>query len=223
MIYLLPFLIVVISYLLVRLLRPKGWGKTKLLLAFSGSFLLALTFFELLPEVYADTQPKLAALFILVGVLLQVLLESFSMGAEHGHMHQESKEGQFPRVLFFSICLHSLVEGIPITEGNVMVYGILVHKLPIAIILSTFLIQSPLKKGYVLLFMVLFALMTPLGSYLANEITFFEVYKPYLSALSVGVFLHVSTVILFESAQEHSFNLQKLVVIVLGIGFAYLV
>ncbi|NQZ44940.1 MAG: ZIP family metal transporter [Flavobacteriaceae bacterium] len=221
MIYLLPFLVVVISYLMVRWLRPKGQGNTKLLLAFSGSFLLALTFFELLPEVYVDAQPKLAALFILIGVLLQVFLESFSMGAEHGHVHHSINGDDFPKVLFFSICLHALVEGIPIAEGNGMLYAILVHKLPIAIILSTFLIRSDLKKAYVFLFMVVFALMTPLGSYLANQLTVFEAYKPYLSALAVGVFLHVSTVILFESSQGHGFNLRKLIVIVLGIGLAF--
>ena len=90
-----------------------------------------------------------------------------------------------------------------------------------AIILSIFLVNSTLNRGLTITFMVLFALMTPLGSYLATETTFIATYKTELTALAIGVFLHISTVILFESAREHAFDLKKLIGIVLGFGLAY--
>lgn len=203
--------------------KPKSAEKVKLLLAFSGAFLLAVTFFELVPKVYTEGSQKFNAFFILLGVLLQVFLESFSKGAEHGHMHWQLNKNQFPTVLFLSLSLHALIEGVPISEANSVLYGILVHKIPVAIVLSIFLVNSKLHLGWSITFMVFFALMTPLGSYLASETSFIARYKTQLTALAVGIFLHISTVILFESGREHSFNLKKLVGIIMGFGIAYFI
>ena len=221
MIYLLLVLAVLVSFVIVLITRPKNPDNITLLLAFSGAFLLAITFFELVPEIYGEGNQKLSALFILIGVLLQVFLEFFSKGAEHGHMHWQLDKNQFPTILFLSLSLHALIEGVPVTEANNVLYGILVHKIPIAIILSIFLVNSRLHIGLSVCFMVLFALMTPLGSYLASETAFISNYSTQLTALAIGVFLHISTVILFESAREHTFNLKKLIGIVLGFGIAY--
>jgi len=223
MIYLVLVLAVLLSFVLVLITKPKNPSQIKLLLAFSGAFLLALTFFELVPEVYSEGNQKFNALFILIGVLFQVFLEFFSKGAEHGHMHWQLNKNQFPTVLFISLSLHALIEGVPISGENDMLYGILVHKIPVAIILSIFFVNSQLNKGLAIIFMVLFALMTPLGSFLASETSFISTYKTQLTALAVGVFLHISTVILFESAREHSFDLKKLIGIILGFGIAYFI
>jgi hypothetical protein len=45
----------------------------------------------------------------------------------------------------------------------------------------------------------------------------------YINAIVIGIFFHISTVILFESSEGHKFNLSKLVVIVLGILVAYVI
>jgi zinc transporter ZupT len=221
MVYILPILAVLASFGFVYITKPKNQKNIKLLLAFSGAFLLALTFFELLPEVYQSSKPKTVALFVLAGILLQILLESFSKGAEHGHFHVNIKKNNFPVVLFLSLSLHALIEGLPISGENNIIYGILIHKVPVAIILSIFLLNSSLKTSLIVLFVTLFALMTPLGSLLAMETTILSSYYIELTALAIGVFLHISTVVLFESSQGHAFNLQKLVVIGFGFGLAY--
>lgn len=221
MIYLYPVIAVVLSFVLVWISRPKSGSYIKLLLAFSGAFLLALTFFELLPQIYQNIRPKEIAVYILAGILLQIFLEFFSKGAEHGHMHLDIKKNHFPFLLFVSLSIHALVEGLPIVEGNPILYAILIHKIPVALILSIFLLNSDLKRGYTLLFILLFALMTPLGSYIALETALLDDYGMQATALSIGIFLHISTVILFETSQHHSFNLQKLIVIILGITIAY--
>ena len=223
MIYFVLVLTVLLSFVMVLITKPKNPSNIKLLLAFSGAFLLALTFFELIPEVYSIKNQKFNALFILAGVLLQVFLEFFSKGAEHGHMHWQLNKNQFPAILFISLSLHALIEGVPISTDNDILYGILVHKIPVAIILSIFLVSSQLNIGLSVLFMILFALMTPLGSYLAMETTLVSNFKTQLTALAVGVFLHISTVILFESAKGHAFDLKKVLVIVLGFGIAYFI
>ena len=63
--------------------------------------------------------------------------------------------------------------------------------------------------------------MTPLGSLLSLHSNSIATYNTELIALAIGVFLHISTVILFESSTGHAFNLRKLIVIGLGFGLAY--
>tara|TARA_R110000751_G_scaffold76447_1_gene154234 strand:+ start:98899 stop:99585 length:687 start_codon:yes stop_codon:yes gene_type:complete len=221
-IYIIPIVAVWAGFGFVWLTKPKNNDNIKLLLAFSGAFLLSLTFFELLPDVYNGHDPKMIALYILGGILLQVFLEFFSKGAEHGHMHFHLKKNKFPILLFISLSIHALVEGVPIHDNDSILYGIIIHKIPIAIILSIFLINSKMKLSTILLFIGAFSLMTPLGSYISTS-PIVANYGHLLTALAIGVFFHISTIILFESAQGHAFNLRKLVVIVLGIGIAYLV
>tara|TARA_R110000868_G_scaffold70565_2_gene207242 strand:+ start:1049 stop:1720 length:672 start_codon:yes stop_codon:yes gene_type:complete len=221
MIYILPILGVLISFLFVFIAKPQKNESFKLLLAFSGAFLLALTIFEMLPEVYSTIDSKLIGVFIMLGILFQIFLEFFSKGAEHGHVHISKESQNFPWLLFISLCIHSLLEGLPIGTNDTIIYGILIHKIPIAIILSIFLLGSNLKPVQAGLFMVLFAIMTPLGTYLAHTIDLLSTYSVYLNALVIGVFLHISTVILFESSEGHKFNLRKLLVIILGITIAY--
>ncbi|MBS9463778.1 ZIP family metal transporter [Flagellimonas sp. 389] len=221
MIFIIPILAVWAGFVFALISRPKNKKNIKLLLAFSGSFLLALTFFELLPEVYQKSNPKIIALFILGGILLQIFLEFFSKGAEHGHVHLNLKKNKFPLLLFLSLSIHALIEGVPIHENNSILYAIVIHKIPVAIILSIFLLRSNLKRSLVILFIGVFSLMTPIGSYLA-QVSWVKSYGYIFTSLAIGVFLHISTVILFESSQGHSFNLRKILVIVLGIGIAYL-
>ncbi|MDP5061402.1 ZIP family metal transporter [Maribacter spongiicola] len=221
MIYILPILGVLISFLFVVITKPQKNESFKLLLAFSGAFLLALTIFEMLPEVYSSLEPKSIGVFIMLGILFQIFLEFFSKGAEHGHVHISKDSQTFPWLLFISLCIHSLLEGLPIGTNDTIIYGILIHKIPIAIILSIFLLGSNIKPLYAGLFMVLFSIMTPLGTYLAHTIELVSTYGIYLNALVIGVFLHISTVILFESSEGHKFNLRKLLVIILGITIAY--
>ncbi|MGB3150955.1 MAG: ZIP family metal transporter, partial [Maribacter sp.] len=99
MIYILPVLGVLLSFLLVLLTKPKKKEHFKLLLAFSGAFLLSLTIFELLPEVYESSDTKIVGVFIMLGILLQIFLEFFSKGAEHGHVHLSSESSHFPWLL----------------------------------------------------------------------------------------------------------------------------
>ena len=220
--YLLLISAVLLSFAFVFITKPKNKNHFKLLLAFSGAFLLALTVFELLPEVYEKAAAKTVGVYVMSGILLQIFLEFFSKGAEHGHVHVDTEKSELPIPLFISICIHSLLEGFPIENHGSMLYGILIHKIPIALILSIFLLHSKITFQKALIFIFVFSLMTPLGGYIAaNSALAHQFYVP-ITALVIGVFLHISTVILFESSEGHQFNLRKIVVIFLGIGMAYL-
>ncbi|MGK0254149.1 MAG: zinc transporter ZupT [Mariniflexile sp.] len=221
--YLLPFSAVVIGVVIATLTKNKKNWNTKLLLSFSGSFLLALTLFELLPEVYEHLDTKLTGLYIMCGIMLQIVLELFSKGAEHGHVHIHKHDTVFPWLLFISLCIHSFLEGFSIHDHNDMVYGILVHKIPIATILSMFLFQSSYSKLQIASFLLVFACMTPLGTLISNTWVALADYSQIINAFIIGIFFHISTTILFESGEGHKFNLSKFISIVLGVGVAYLI
>jgi zinc transporter ZupT len=219
--YLFPIYAIIIGVVIALLTRSKKSVYTRLLLSFSGAFLLALTLFDLLPEVYDHLDAKTTGLYIMCGILLQIILEFFSKGAEHGHVHIHKDETNFPWMLFISLCIHSLLEGFPIHQHNDMVYGVFIHKIPIATLITAFLLQSRFKKFQVIGFLILFGLMTPLGTFISNNVGFIADYVTIVSAFVIGIFLHISTTILFETGEGHKFNLSKLVAICLGIVIAY--
>jgi zinc and cadmium transporter len=228
MIYALLIASVLIGALIVRILNPKQ-SLVRLLLSFSGAYLLAITVLHMLPELYHHTAHKdvhkiEVGIFILLGVLIQSILESFSKGAEHGHIHSQSQTNKFPWLLFCSLSIHAISEGIPVgySEGNELLWAIIVHKIPISIVLATFLLHSDIssKKSY--FFIGAFALMSPLGVISSELFPFFRTYHSEITGITVGIFLHISTVILFESSKEHRFNFAKFSAILLGMLVAML-
>ena len=221
MVYLLLILAVVLSYILVVLLKPQNQYGLRLLLAFSGSLLLSLTVFELLPTVYSQTDAKSIGIFILLGILFQIFLEFYSQGLEHGHEPHSSEQRGSRILIFISLCIHALLEGIPIHGNEPILWGILVHKIPVAIVLSIFLVNLKYSRLYSLGIILIFSLMTPIGSLIAQNSTILTDYSPQLTAFVIGVFLHISTIILFESSKGHQFNTRKILVIILGIAVAY--
>jgi zinc transporter ZupT len=232
-IYILPLLSVILGYIIAIFFRPKSKNNLKLLLAFSGAFLLSLTVMHLLPEVYeADLHhaaehhhehSSAIGIYIMIGIVFQIILEYFSKGAEHGHVHGHDKMETIPWLLFFSLCLHALLEGMPISNHNHLAYGIAIHHFPIAIILTTFFSNAQLNKKAIFFFMMVFAFMTPLGTILSESLPFLKEYYAQISGIVIGILFHISSTIIFESSEGHKFNLAKLSVIVLGIIMAYFI
>ncbi|UFH35275.1 ZIP family metal transporter [Flavobacterium acetivorans] len=220
--YLLPLLSVLVGYIAALLIKPKNKTNLKLLLAFSGSFLLSLTVMHLLPEVYESHNHSIG-IFIMLGILFQILLEFFSKGAEHGHVHGHPNMTHIPWLLFISLCIHAFLEGFPVGHHNHLAVGIAIHHLPIAIILTTFFINSHLNKKAIFAFMFTFALMTPLGTLASDYLPVLNDYHTQITAVVIGILFHISSTIIFESSEGHKFNIAKVSMIVFGIILAYFV
>jgi zinc transporter ZupT len=220
--YLLPLLSVLIGYGIALGLKPNNKTNLKLLLAFSGSFLLSLTVMHLLPEVYESKNGNIG-LFIMLGILFQIVLEFFSKGAEHGHVHGHPHMNHIPWLLFFSLCIHAFLEGFPVSHHHDLALGIAIHHLPIAIILTTFFINASLNKKAIFIFMVTFAIMTPLGTLLSGSLPVLNEYYDEITAVVIGILFHISSTIIFESSEGHKFNIAKVSMIVIGIGLAYFI
>lgn len=231
--YILPLLSVLIGYAIALFLKPKKKTNLKLLMAFSGSFLLSITVMHLLPEVYeaehhahhdhGHERSNVIGIFIMLGILFQIILEFFSKGAEHGHVHGHEEIHKMPWLLFISLCIHALLEGFPVSHHHDLALGIAIHHLPIAIILTSFFVNANLNKTAILLFMIAFAIMTPLGTVLSEYLPFLTAYYTEITAVVIGILFHISSTIIFESSEGHKFNLAKLSMIAIGIVAAYFI
>ena len=201
--------------------------RLKLVLSFSGAYLFAITVLHLMPEVYHTADPMIG-LFVLGGFLLQILMEQFSEGIEHGHIHKHSHDNiVFPFGIMISLCLHALLEGMPLAAGqhNELVFGISLHHIPAAFALGSVLLQSGIKKSGLIISLVAFALMSPLGYLFSFQISqgsvgHIESYFGRIMGVVIGIFLHISTTILFESSVDHKFNFKKIIAVLTGVAIA---
>ena len=203
--------------------------KLKLILSFSGAYLFGITVLHLLPDVYHNDKSHIVGLFILGGFILQILLEQFSQGIEHGHIHLHNHDKSFPWGIMLSLCLHGFLEGMPLTAKNneQLVFGIALHHIPAAFALGSVLLGQNINNNKTFILLIIFAAMSPLGyifSYsLSNgSINSLGNYYPYIMGIVIGIFLHISTTILFESSVDHKFSIKKTVAVFLGVAIALL-
>ena len=226
--YLILFLSVILGGGLFFLVKNPGPGFLKLLLSFSGAFLFAITVLHLMPEVYSGAIPKIG-IWIMVGFFIQIVLEFFSEGIEHGHVHVHHHNHAFPISMMISLCLHSFLEGMPLAGGGheahgshqSLLFGIALHHNPVAFALLSMLIASGIGSKKAFFYLTVFALMGPLGALSGNiaahgSFSMISGYQDQIMAIVIGIFLHISTTILFETSSDHRFNLYKMIAILLG-------
>lgn len=233
---------------IVVFLQYKNQGRLiEFLLSLSGGFLLAIAFVHFIPEIYAGG-PESVRYYILLGFLIQLFLEYFSGGIEHGHVHGKNIKGTIPWVLFIALSLHSLFEGMPLgaqilglgghelglsaehyhhligIDTHGLLIGIILHKIPVAIALMTLLLAVKFKKSTAWIILIAFSLMSPLGIILGHFGAEKSFFKPeIILAVVIGMFLHISTTIIFESNENHKFNFLKLLSLLAGVVLALVV
>ena len=219
------FTSVLVGAIFVEVFKPKKERNIQLLLTFSGAYLLAISLLHLLPELFKYNTTENIGIYILGGFLIQILLEYFSQGIEHGHFH---KSNVIPFSVLISLCLHAFLEGVPLGgelekhTHNALLSGIILHKLPVAIVLMTFFLQSNMKKSKAYILLLIFATMSPLGVYAGNIFGTLALFQDEIMAVVIGIFLHISTTILFESTDGHKFSFTKILTIIVAAILAIL-
>lgn len=226
--YFILFFSVMASGMLFFMLKKSNPVYLKLSLAFTGSYLFTISMIHLLPGVFESGGQQMGY-FILAGFFLQLILEYLSGGIEHGHIHiHHGHQQRFPVTMMAGLCIHSFLEGIPLSggydghhHGEQLLAGIILHHLPVSFALVSMLSGSGINKGLTVVYLAIFAAMAPLGALSGNFLSGMQVldihlYFDRIMAVVVGIFLHISTTILFETSSEHRFNRYKLGVIILG-------
>ena len=198
----------------------------KLLNTFTGAYLLTLTLLHLLPELYvtgvaAHDQMKIGGL-ILAGFFTQIALDVISLGIEHGHAHHVHH--RVPVGVLVGLCLHALFEAMALGDPHthhdpesrkLLLWSIVLHNYPVSIALLGMLLHAGLKRSKAISLLGLFAAMAPLGMYLSAHSSLAD-YSRQLMAFVIGIFMHMSTTILFESGDVHRIKLMKVLAIVVG-------
>ena len=212
----------------LRLNDPKH---VKVLNAFTGAYLLSLVMLHLLPDLYQPEpgivlKPLVIGAFILFGFFLQIALDAISMGIEHGHAHEI--RGRMAIGILAGLCMHAFVEALALGQSpehqtahdlaahHFLLVSVVVHNYPISIALLGMLLQSGMKRSSALACLGLFAVMGPVGMFISTH-TGLAVYSRQLMAIVIGIFMHISTTILFESEDHHRFPVGKMVAVIVGL------
>ncbi|MBQ0159539.1 MAG: ZIP family metal transporter [Bacteroidales bacterium] len=257
------YILIVIGIIIWALLIPKRRRVSPKMLdyitVFGGAFLFASCFINLVPHIFIGEDPyrfvtpgvhfKIAGA-VMIGFLLQLLLEQLTKGAEHGHNHcpccEEEEDAEthhhehlkheghchnsshiHPMTgLMIGLCLHAFLEGMPLVDmdGDIhqgLLYGIVLHNIPIALVMISLFLGNGYRFGRSFLLLLIFAVMTPLGSifnlYLIPQN---EVMQSLIMGAVVGILLHVSVSILFDHDHNH-FSWVKLALILMAFVAAY--
>ena len=253
-------IVALIGGLALEILGERAMNNLSIILAFGGAFIMGLIFLHLVPEAFSYS--SIAGTFVLIGFLVQILLEYLSKGLEHGHVHLNDSSSNhlastvMPWAAIVSLCVHALLESLPLAEGpsavdvghqvrsmgslhvhihtdtaigSALFMGLALHKLPVAIVLMGLIKSTGATKMSRWCLLTLFGIMPVLGMYLYDTIIHSGVSIPggvsaFMSAthgLVIGILLHVSTTVIFESGEGHAFNYKKLIATLLGLSIAY--
>jgi len=236
-------LILFVSALLGGLLMYV-FGSDKLniknLLIFAGAYLFSITVIHILPELFhAESDGFRVGLAVLGGFFFQHVLEYFTSGVEHGHMHHHPEGHSHSSLsglsLMVALCLHAFLEGSLIAYPEVfgeshkvgsLLFGVVLHKVPAALALMTVLSCQFSSHRTTFILLLFFALSSPLGLLFGSYLEPLGLMNTggvvLLFGFVAGNFLHISTTIFIESSPDHTFGWKRTLVSLLGAGVAIL-
>ncbi|WMJ72759.1 ZIP family metal transporter [Cytophagaceae bacterium ABcell3] len=215
-------------------------SRFKVALSFSGAYLFSITVIHIIPELFQEAPDiRHAGIFVLVGFFMQMILEFFTTGVEHGHLHHHNHApghtAHVPYAIFASLFVHAFLEGTLLVhpshnhghdDGNTLLYGLVIHKIPEAFALMFVLLFRLRSKTKAFVLLVLFALASPAGLLVSDVLHHGNFISEnvfiMLFAIVAGNFLYISTTIFFENSPEHKFKASKLSVSLLGAAMAIL-
>lgn len=106
--------------------------------------------------------------------------------------------------------------------------GLALHNIPIAIAFATLLKEHHSNSIKVIALLITFSLMAPLGlltSYFLGTSTEVNLkdFMPIAYGLVIGIFLHISTAIMFESSENHKYKFPKIIALLVGVLLAFII
>jgi zinc transporter ZupT len=201
------------------------------LLVFAGAYIFSITIVHLLPEIITHSEkPTTMGIFVLVGFFMQIFLDFLTKGVEHGHVHThtEANSSISPVTLMIGLTIHALMDGAILVHPDHhpfgLLLGIVLHKVPAAIVLVSVLLTRFKSRFTLLLLLLLFSLSSPTGfiinNYLSTSGLMSQEILLVIFAIVSGNFLHISTTIYYESSPDHKYHRKKILVGLLGALFA---
>lgn len=175
--------------------------------ALASGIFLGAAFFHMLPEatklfnnVYGSISYPIPETICVMGFLLLLFLERLSLGNSANH-----SKNAIPYILSLILIIHAVTEGAALgigttfTETLMLFIAIIAHKGSESFALCVTLLRHQLPFRRILLIVLFFSLMTPLGIGLGaiiNQFTFAkhgELVAAIFNAFAAGTFLYIST------------------------------
>ena len=224
------FISAAIGGLIPLFIRNASDKKLQIFVSFGAGVLLGMAFLHMIPEASELLDHHFGAWF-LIGFLVLLILERFVMVhdcEEHGcHYHTVGVAA------FTGLTIHGLIEGFALTSsflvseiGFLVLLGIVAHKIPAGVALTTLLKLSGKSTKQIWLFTLGVSLSVPAGSaiaylFLKNESI--NNSAGLLLAMSSGTFVYIGACdLLPELHKEDSEKMKRLAAFLLGLLLCYL-
>lgn len=197
-----------------------------LIVSFAAGAILAVVFFDLLPEAFEMLH---SLLWVLVGIALFFIFES----GLHWHHHHEncSQHDKKDPIVFLNLlgdALHNFLDGVLIAAsfltGNAVgvatTFAIALHEIPQEIGDFAILVKGGLSKGRALFFNFISAIFAVLGGIIGFLfLSSLEGLIPYVISLAAGGLLYIATADIIPDLQrERNYKkmLMQIIAFILG-------
>ncbi len=201
-------------------------------ISFAVGALLAVVFFDVLPESIDLIGVQSAMPWTLGGFLLFFVFEMF-LSWYHYHEEEVETSSSVGYLISAGDALHNFVDGVIIalafgasySLGILTTAAILLHEIPQEVSDFVLMIHSGFSKQKALIYNVLVSLTTLAGALVGYALTFSENYLGYLLGIVAGNFLYLAASDLIpELRHKHrsASSLAQLALILGGIAVVYL-
>jgi zinc and cadmium transporter len=171
------------------------------LLSFGAGVLLSAAFLHMMPTAI-EALGESTGLFLLLGYLLMLILEKFTMAHPCGE--EACPNHRLGYTALFGLSVHSIISGIALGVGLgeaehvsvslALLAAILVHKVPETLALMGLLAGSGWVKRKILLSLVIFSLMGPIGIFIGSILNLSSHWAlSSAMAVSAGTFLYIAS------------------------------
>jgi zinc transporter 1/2/3 len=202
--------------------------------ALASGIFLGAAFFHMLPDaiqlfnnLYGTLSYPIPEVICVMGFLLLLFLERLSLTT-----HSVQSKNSIPYILALILIIHAVTEGAALgigktfSEAMMLFIAIVAHKGSESFALCVILLRHQLPFKRILLIVIFFALMTPLGISLGTAVNEFAFAREDMliaaifNAFAAGTFLYISTLhhIHFHQHERDTQGLMEFASLAAGVG-----
>jgi len=185
-----------------------------LFLSFAAGVMLGAAFFHMLPEALESGGVR-AVSIVPAGFLALFLLERYVLVhacEEPPSCEEHAHHPAFGMTAFLGLSVHTLFDGVALASsvmkgvGAMAFLAIVAHKVPSSLSLASILKAEGRSRARVLLLVLIFGLMVPLGAALyhgVERVAHWPEHTGYALAFSSGTFLYIAVSDLLPHINRH--------------------
>lgn len=195
--------------------------QTRYLVAFSSGVLIVTALFEMIPELRLGSLDYLAlTLGFFVFYFVEKVLQLHACGEEECKIHS------FGWIGVIGLSIDGIVDGAAIAAGYFLdpavgiaiAIAVAIHELPQGVSTSLIMKRENFKKNTIFLFLIIAAVLIPVGVFLSNRIP--SEFFVHLLAFSAGSFIYIGASDMLPEAHE-MFNWKVVLSVISGAALMF--